>query len=105
MSEAQDRRVLRLRGASNFRDLGGYSTQDGRRVRWGRLFRSDHLGRLTPEDEAVLAGLGLHRVLDFRGEQERAAMPNRFAAARHHALGIEPTVVQRMQDLPQPVSA
>ena len=26
-------------------------------------------------------------------------MPNRLAAARHHALGIEPTVVQRMQDL------
>jgi len=99
MSEAQDRRVLRLRGASNFRDLGGYGTQDGRRVRWGRLFRSDHLGRLTPEDEAVLAGLGLQRVLDFRGEQERAAVPNRLAAARHHALGIEPTVVQRMQDL------
>jgi len=99
MTDAQDRRVLRLRGASNFRDLGGYRAADGRRVRWGRLFRSDHLGRLTPEDEAVLSGIGLQRVLDFRGEQERAAVPNRLAAARHHALGIEPTVVQRMQDL------
>lgn len=99
MSEAQDRRVVRLRGASNFRDLGGYDTQDGRQVRWGRLFRSDHLGRLTPEDEGALAALGVQRVLDFRGEQERAAVPNRLAAAQHHALGIEPTVVQRLQDL------
>ena len=99
MSEAQDRRVLRLRGASNFRDLGGYDTQSGRQVRWGRLFRSDHLGRLTAEDEALLAALGVQRVLDFRGEQERAVVPNRLAAARHHALGIEPTVVQRLQDL------
>lgn len=99
MSEAQDRRVLRLRGASNFRDLGGYDTQSGRQVRWGRLFRSDHLGRLTAEDEALLAALGVQRVLDFRGEQERAAVPNRLATARQHALGIEPTVVQRLQDL------
>lgn len=68
-------------------------------MRWRRIFRSDHLGRLTQEDEATLASMGLQRVLDFRGEQERAAMPNRLALATHHVLGIEPTVVQRMQDL------
>jgi hypothetical protein len=34
-----------------------------------------------------------------KGEHERAALPNRLASATHHALGIEPTVVQRMQDL------
>ena len=99
MSEPQDRRVLRLQGASNFRDLGGYRGHEGRTVRWRTLFRSDHLGRLTPEDEAALMALGLQRVLDFRGEHERAAMPNRLAAAAQHALGIEPTVVQRLQDL------
>jgi len=99
MSEAQDQRVLRLQGASNFRDLGGYATPQGHRVRWGRIFRSDHLGHLTAEDEALLAALGVQRVLDFRGEQERTAVPNRLATARQHALGIEPTVVQRLQDL------
>ncbi len=99
MSEPEDLRVLRLQGASNFRDLGGYRGHEGRTVRWRKIFRSDHLGRLTPEDEAVLSGLGLSRVLDFRGEQERAAMPNRLGSAAQHALAIEPTVVQRMQDL------
>ena len=99
MSAQDERRVLRLQGASNFRDLGGYKAQDGRQVRWGRIFRSDHLGRLTTDDEARLSALGVQRVLDFRGEQERAALPNRLASATHHALGIEPTVVQRMQDL------
>ena len=99
MTESEASRVLRLKGASNFRDLGGYRGHEGRTVRWRRIFRSDHLGRLTPEDEAVLSALGLGRVLDFRGEQERAAMPNRLASAAQHALGIEPTVVQRMQDL------
>lgn len=103
MADADDRseelRVLRLQGASNFRDLGGYRAHEGRTVRWRKIFRSDHLGRLTPEDEAALSALGLRRVLDFRGQQERAAMPNRLSSAAQHALGIEPTVVQRMQDL------
>jgi len=28
-------RVLPLEGGQHFRDLGGYSTCDGRRVKWG----------------------------------------------------------------------
>ena len=38
---------LDFEGAHNFRDLGGYPLLDDRRVKPGRLFRSDHLGRLT----------------------------------------------------------
>lgn len=34
-------------GLSNFRDLGGHRTADGRTVRPGLLYRSDSLGRLT----------------------------------------------------------
>ena len=34
-------RLLPLVGAYNFRDLGGYPTANGRRTRWGRLFRSE----------------------------------------------------------------
>ena len=52
-------RYLGLTGAPNTRDLGGYNTVDGRRVRWGRLFRSDGLAALSPEDRARLASLGL----------------------------------------------
>jgi protein-tyrosine phosphatase len=33
-------RVLPLEGVRNFRDLGGYDTRQGRRVRWRKLFRS-----------------------------------------------------------------
>jgi len=40
----------RLQGASNFRDVGGYATQNGERVKRGRVFRSDHLAGLTPGD-------------------------------------------------------
>ena len=68
-------RVLPLAGATNFRDLGGYLGHDGRPVRWRRLFRSEHLAGLTPDDQAALAALGLGRAVDFRGVAERAATP------------------------------
>ena len=50
----------------NFRDLGGHTTADGRRVAKGRLLRSGHLGHASPSDIAILAGYGLRRVFDFR---------------------------------------
>jgi len=92
-------RSLKLSGASNFRDLGGYIGQDGRTVRWRRLFRSDHLAGLTPEDASRVAELGVARTVDLRGERERAAVPYTLPGVAQHALPIEPTVVQRMKDL------
>ncbi|MCX4531142.1 tyrosine-protein phosphatase [Streptomyces sp. NBC_01669] len=55
-----------LAGVRNFRDVGGLPTTDGRRVRYGRLFRSGHLAHATDEDAAFLGGLGLHTIFDFR---------------------------------------
>ena len=48
-------RSIALQGASNFRDLGGYPGLGGRTVRWRRLFRSDHLARLSAQDQQALA--------------------------------------------------
>jgi protein-tyrosine phosphatase len=92
-------RHLPLAGATNFRDLGGYATQDGHIVRWRRLFRSDHLATLTDEDRAMLAGLRLQRVCDFRGVAERAELVCSLPEATVHSLAIEPTVVQGMKAL------
>src|ERR1700730_18336008 len=75
-------RRLPLQGVVNFRDLGGYSTADGRAVRWGQVFRSDALCGLTDSDLVVLADLGLRTVCDLRSEAERAHMPNRQLLAR-----------------------
>src|SRR5882724_6932328 len=52
MSESPARH-LNLAGASNFRDLGGYPTKDGRTLRWRQIFRSNHLGHLTDDDVSV----------------------------------------------------
>lgn len=92
-------RVLPLQGATNFRDLGGYPGHGGRVVRWRRLFRADHLAGLTDADRDTLAALGLARAFDFRGEAERAATPYTLPGVVQHPLSIEPSVVQRMQDM------
>lgn len=91
-------RSLNLSGATNFRDLGGYAGHGGRTVRWRRVFRSDHLAALTPQDVAAVQALGLARVCDFRGVAERAPLACTVPGVVVHSLPIEPTVVQRMQD-------
>ncbi|RSS51988.1 tyrosine-protein phosphatase [Streptomyces sp. WAC01280] len=59
-------RQIPLQGAVNVRDLGGYRTYDGGRVRHGLAYRGDHLGKLTAADITTLAGLGLGTVVDLR---------------------------------------
>jgi protein-tyrosine phosphatase len=88
-----------LQGASNFRDVGGYRNADGRRVRRGQVFRSDHLAGLTDEDLLRLQSLGIAHSLDFRGAAECAATPYALAGVQRVALTIEPTVIARLQAL------
>ena len=88
-----------LQGASNFRDLGGHTGTDGRRVRHGLVYRSDHLAGLTPDDHRALAPLGITHSLDFRGQAERAALSSVLPGAAAVNLGIEPTVVVRVKAL------
>lgn len=94
-------RSIPLSGASNFRDLGGYRGRDGRTVRWRTLFRSDHLADLTEEDQTAVRALTIRRVFDFRGVQERAALPDRARGMQSYSLPVEPTVFRRVQDLLQ----
>jgi protein-tyrosine phosphatase len=72
-----ERRVP-LEGAVNFRDLGGYETTDGQRLRWGKVFRSDHLSRLTDRDIAFLRRMKIESVCDFRTSAEAQKRPDRF---------------------------
>lgn len=69
-------RLVQLEGAVNFRDLGGYRTADGGRVRWGLLFRSGALHKLTAADVATLGRLGLRVVYDLRTEEECDRAPS-----------------------------
>ena len=90
-------RHLNLSGASNFRDLGGYPTSDGRTVRWRQIFRSNHLGHLTDDDACVLRELGVRSAFDFRGTEERAAALCGMPEISVHSLPVEPTVVAALR--------
>ena len=69
-------------GVENFRDFGGCRTQDQRMVAAGRLYRCAHLCAVTATDVARLDALGVAFLVDFRGPDERAAMPDKWAPAR-----------------------
>jgi protein-tyrosine phosphatase len=71
---AAERRV-RFGGTLNFRDLGGYLTASGGRTRWGQLFRSSSLHKLTTEDLDVLDSLGVRTIYDLRSDDERTKQP------------------------------
>ena len=62
---------LSITNPSNFRDLA----ENVRSVplRPQLLFRSDHLGALDANDARQIQGLGIRRVLDFRGVHERTS--------------------------------
>ncbi len=67
-------RRIALEGCHNFRDLGGYPTVEGRRLRWRQLFRSDALHLLSEADVRRLREeVGLAHVLDLRSSGELAA--------------------------------
>jgi protein-tyrosine phosphatase len=74
MTSAGQRLPL-LEGARNFRDLGGYPTDDGRHVRWGLLYRSGSLAGLTPASHARLAAMEVRGVCDLRSTSERTNEP------------------------------
>jgi protein-tyrosine phosphatase len=71
-------RRIALDGASNFRDLGGIPTMDGRYVKWNKIFRSNRLSGLSKKDLRHLEKIGIETVADFRYEVEIEKHPNRI---------------------------
>jgi protein-tyrosine phosphatase len=69
-------RVIPFEGAHNFRDMGGYRTSDGRKVKYGLFFRSDELTGLTEQDLMFMQSLNIKTVFDYRGETEARIMPD-----------------------------
>ena len=84
---------MRFASSSNFRRVGGP------RATLRNLYRSDHLGALNDDDAAQIRALGITRVLDFRGVEERTSAACRLPQVTVHSLPIEPTIVQRIVDL------
>jgi protein-tyrosine phosphatase len=82
-------RLIRIEGAVNLRDFGGYATTGGGTVRRQRLFRSGHLAALAPGARQTFEGLAIHTICDLRRPLERMEEPTPFPAERPRRVEIE----------------
>ena len=62
----------------NARDLGGYTTEDGRKVKDRMLLRAAHLADASDKDLNFLASLPVAKVVDFRHESEKVERTDRM---------------------------
>lgn len=69
-------RVIPLEGVLNFRDMGGYETVDGRKVKYGLFFRSAELTGMTEKDLEVFTSLGIKTIFDYRTDTEAELKPD-----------------------------
>lgn len=71
-------RKIPFHKTSNFRDLGGIKTREGRFVKWGKFFRSDAMASFTEEELARYASLHIAQVFDMRSTNEVQHAPNQL---------------------------
>jgi protein-tyrosine phosphatase len=83
-------RQLSLEGTPNFRDLGGYEADAGRRLKWGKLYRSSKLSALSDVDIRYVKRLGLSLICDFRQAIEQQLEPTFLGHESSHTIASLP---------------
>lgn len=83
-------RILPVPGMYNLRDIGGYRTVDGMRIKWGQVYRSDYLHNLAPEGYTFIKNLELKSIIDFRGENEIKQAPNPLIDSKIQSFNFDP---------------
>jgi protein-tyrosine phosphatase len=73
MQLGEPKRLLEC--APNFRDIGGYPTEDGRKVRSGLIFRSQMVVGPSAADIDMLGDIGIRYICDLRGAREAEQAP------------------------------
>ncbi len=69
-------RLIPLEGVHHFRDIGGYRSEDGRRVKWNTFYRADKLSGLTDNDIRYIKNMGIKTILDLRSKVEIKVSPD-----------------------------
>lgn len=85
-------RLLNFEGVSNFRDLGGYTTDTGKTVKWGKLYRAANFAETSRADQQVLERLHLHALVDFRSSAEKEEEPNQLPKKLGYLIVEIPTM-------------
>ena len=69
----------------NFRDLGGYTSTNGKTVKWGKVFRSGELSSLSEWDSIRLDNLGIKTIIDLRTNQRNPHRPYQIYESKYPA--------------------
>lgn len=81
---AKTPRTVDIDGVSNSRDIGGYITVDGKRIKQGMVYRSAKLDDITELGKYTLVNiLGVKTDLDLRGSREIDSNGNPFNNPRN----------------------
>ncbi len=69
--------LIGVTSGRNFRELGGYQTLSGKRIKYHKLLRTGNLADLSPFDLDFLTDYGVKYDIDFRSSEEMRAQPDR----------------------------
>jgi len=86
---------LGIASVPNLRDLGGYTSSDGKRIASGLVYRSNQLSGIPAPDMEKLAKLGLKNAFDLRTTAERDKRPEELPP------GVNYVVLDVLADSPQ----
>ena len=64
-------RWIKIDGASNVRDMGGWSTASGQKVKYGMLYRGQNIDNISDAGISTIKQLGLKTELDLRYERQK----------------------------------
>ncbi len=88
-------RLIPLAQGSNFRDVGGYASADGKHVRWGLIYRSAGQPLLSPADVDYIHALNITQLVDLRSSEERVIAPTKITGIPYTAVGYSMADIMR----------
>lgn len=69
--------LIGVTSGRNFRELGGYETLSGKKIKMHKLLRTGNLADLSPFDKQFLTDYGAKYDVDFRSKEEVDNQPDR----------------------------
>ncbi len=92
-------RAIDMNQIKNFRDIGGYFTNDNRQMKWGEIYRSGNLSNATLYDQEKIRRLKIRTVIDFRSERTARRYPILLhPSIRKIALPLMPMDAQKLDE-------
>lgn len=81
---ANHQRILSFEHGFNFRDLGGYETSNGHKLKWNNILRSAHLSYFDQVEQRKLYRYGIRTIIDFRSTSEVALYPDQLTSLMNY---------------------